>query len=240
MNTIELPLPAFYDPASAERWGHAPDQGALFTAADRVAQGARPQARRGRQAERPPPPHRRAERLLLPPGLALRRRPERARRRRRQPPHRRVRLQEPGRDHRHHHHHGHALRVPDFFASFWVTGDDQPVAAHREITTAPDRRGRGAAQPRGGEVALRRQLPLAPRAGALLLRGAGEGGQVPALPLAAPLHARQRRARARRRRARGPHVPLLRPRRAVVGRGQGRQPAHRELLGDAARGAGAP
>ena len=46
MNTVELPLPAFYDPKSAERWAHAPDQGALFTAASawRKTHGIKPAA----------------------------------------------------------------------------------------------------------------------------------------------------------------------------------------------------
>ncbi len=33
MTTTELPLPSFYDPKSAERWGYAPDQEAVFAAA---------------------------------------------------------------------------------------------------------------------------------------------------------------------------------------------------------------
>ena len=33
MTHTELPLPAFYDPKSAERWGYHPDQQAVFAAA---------------------------------------------------------------------------------------------------------------------------------------------------------------------------------------------------------------
>src|SRR4051794_3580786 len=46
MNTNELPLPSFYDPQSAERWAHSPDQQALSTAAAawRKAHALRPSA----------------------------------------------------------------------------------------------------------------------------------------------------------------------------------------------------
>ncbi len=44
MMHTELPLPAFYDPKSAERWGYHPDQQAVFAAADdfQKAHGIKP------------------------------------------------------------------------------------------------------------------------------------------------------------------------------------------------------
>ena len=125
-----------------------------------------------------------------------------------------------------------------FFPSFWL---DQADAAARPRTarSPPSRSPRGEVRPNpgDGEVAVRRQLHVAVQAGAVLLRGARARRQVPALPVAAALPARLRRPRARRRDPRGAPVPRVRARRAVARRGQGRQPADRELLGAAPRGA---
>jgi nicotinamidase-related amidase len=136
MITTDLPLPAFYDPRSAERWSHAPDQQALFAA----AAGFRKQ-----HAIKPAAADRQSVHLCLidvqkdfcfPEGS----------------------LFVAGRSGR-----GavdDSRRIAEFvyrnlgaitditatmdthfayqifFASFWVTADDQPVAPHREITTA--------------------------------------------------------------------------------------------------------
>ena len=136
MNATPLPLPAFYDPRNAERMAYAPDQGAVFTAASTW---------RKTHAVKPAATDKHDVHLLLidaqkdfcfPQGSLF------------------VAGQS-GRgavdDSR---------RIAEFvyrnlgaitgitatmdthfafqifFASFWVTGDDQPVAAHREITTA--------------------------------------------------------------------------------------------------------
>ena len=189
--------------------------------------------------QRAPAAHRRAEGLLLPGGLALRRRAAAGTgaiddsRRIAEFIYRNL-----GVAHRRHDDDGHPLRVPDLLPVL-LARPGRPAAhrRYREITREQIERGRGAAEPGRGQVAVRRQLPLAAQAGAALLRGARARRQVQALPVAAALPARQRRPRARRRRPRGAPVPRVRPRRAVVGRGQGRQPAHRELLGAAARGA---
>jgi nicotinamidase-related amidase len=136
MSTTDLPLPAFYDPRSAERWSHAPDQQALFAA----AAGFRKQ-----HALKPAAADKQSVHLCLidvqkdfcfPEGS----------------------LFVAGRSGR-----GavdDSRRIAEFvyrnlgaitditatmdthfayqifFASFWVTADDQPVAPHREITTA--------------------------------------------------------------------------------------------------------
>ena len=134
---------------------------------------------------------------------------------------------------------GHPLRFPDLLPVVLGRPGGEAAGAVPRDHDGGDRSRRGAAEPRGGELAVRWQLSLAARAGAALLRGAGEGREVPPLPVAAALPPGQRRSRPGRRHSRGAPVPLLRARRAVVGGGQGRQPADRELLRPAARGADA-
>lgn len=136
MNTTELPLPSFYDPRNAERWAYAPDQGALFEAAAawRKQHGLRTAAADKQNVH-----------LLLidvqkdfcfPQGsLYVAGRSGRGAvddsRRVAEFVYRNL---------------GSITNVTTtmdthfayqiFFASFWVTADDRPVAAHREITTA--------------------------------------------------------------------------------------------------------
>jgi nicotinamidase-related amidase len=136
MRTTDLPLPSFYDPRNAERWAYAPDQQGLFTAAA---------AWRRQHDVKPAASDRDNVHLLLidvqkdfcfPEGS----------------------LYVAGRSGR-----GavdDSRRIAEliyknlgtitnitttmdthfayqiFCASFWVTGDDQPVSPHREITTA--------------------------------------------------------------------------------------------------------
>src|SRR5262249_51641302 len=136
MPTTELPLPTFYDPRNAERWAYAPDQQALFSAAA---------AWRRKHDVKPAASDKESVHLLLidvqkdfcfPQGpLSVAGRSGSGalddRRRIAEFVYRNL---------------GSITSITAtmdthfayqiFFASFWVTGDDQPVAPHREITTA--------------------------------------------------------------------------------------------------------
>jgi nicotinamidase-related amidase len=136
MKTTELPLPSFYDAKNADRWGYAPDPQALFAA------GA---AWRKQHDLKPSAADKENVHLLLidvqkdfcfPQGsLFVAGRSGRGAiddsRRVAEFVYRNL---------------GAISNVTTtidthfayqiFFASFWVTGDDRPVAAHREITTA--------------------------------------------------------------------------------------------------------
>ena len=89
-----------------------------------------------------------------------------------------------------------------FFPSFWLDREGAPLTAHREITTDDDSLRPRQAEPRRRVVGGARQggpcaSGLAAPTGRVLLRRARAGGQVHALPLAAPLPARRRRPRPR-------------------------------------------
>jgi nicotinamidase-related amidase len=136
MSTAELPLPSFYDPKNAERWAYAPDQQALCTAAAawRAKHGIKPAASdkenvhlllidvqkdfcfpqgslyvAGRSGRGAVDDSRRVAEFVYRNLGAI------------------ANITTTMDTH-------FAYQI--FFASFWVTGDDQPVAAHREITTA--------------------------------------------------------------------------------------------------------
>jgi hypothetical protein len=191
-----------------------------------------------RRAPRPPALDRRAEGLLLPGGLAVRGRSQRHRRGRRL-----ARIAEFV--------YRNLAAITDvtttmdthfafqiFSPSFWLDRDGAPLTAHRTVTSEQIGKGDVRPNPAIAKWLCGGNYGVADQAGAPLLRGARARRQVPAVPVAAALPARLRRSRAGRRGPRGAPVPRVRARRAVVGRGQGRQPAHRELLGPAPRGAG--
>ena len=133
MNT--LPLPSFYDPKAAERWAYSPDQQALFTAAAtyRKDHGVKPAARdtsnvhlllidvqkdfcfpqgslyvAGRSGKGAMEDSRRIAELVYRNLDVL------------------TNVTTTMDTH-------FAYQI--FFASFWVSGDDQPLTAHRTITT---------------------------------------------------------------------------------------------------------
>ena len=234
-----LPIPRSTTASARPTTPTAPTPRQLATAATAWRAAARAQAVGRRRDARPPAADRRAEGLLLPRGLALRRRPQRHRRDRRLAPHRRVRLPEPRRDHRHHDDDGHPLRVPDLLPELLARQARRSRSTRVPRRSPPTRSPRGEVRPNpamakwlcgGNYTWLCKQV-------AVLLRGARAAGkyQLYLWPphcllgsdghaLAGVVHeARLFHAFARAR--------------AVVRRGQGRQPADRELLGAAARGA---